>query len=289
MLFYKFQARALLAVFFGLILSGCGGSSSAVDSGSGASADEDSGDTAIPSIVFSVSSTVVNAGDSVVVNWSSNRAETCQASGGWSGSKTLSGSETVGPLNQGTTLSLSCSGPGGGSVRSVDVAIGDFDSGPEVVITAVPEIVASGGTTTLSWSANGVSSCAAGGDWAGDRAPNGSEALGPLSEDTTYQLTCSGPSGNSVAMVTVRVSDKMLRWQAPSLNVDGTPVDDLAGYVIYWGRNSREYTGRQTISSPTTTQWEATMQTGEYYFALTAFDNDNNESGYSNEIYKLIP
>jgi hypothetical protein len=90
-------------------------------------------------------------------------------------------------------------------------------------------------------------------------------------------------------MLTVQVVDKTLRWQAPTENVDGSELTDLAGFVIYWGRDSRNYTGQQTINSATTTQWEADIPPGTYFFAMTAFDSENNESAYSNEVYKIIP
>jgi hypothetical protein len=90
-------------------------------------------------------------------------------------------------------------------------------------------------------------------------------------------------------MVTVQVVDRVLRWQAPTQNVDGSPLTDLSGYVIYWGTSSRNYIGSYTINSPTTTEWEATVPAGSYYFAMTAFDSENNESGYSNEVLKIIP
>jgi hypothetical protein len=88
----------------------------------------------------------------------------------------------------------------------------------------------------------------------------------------------------------VEVVDKVvLRWQAPTQNVDGSALIDLAGYVIYWGTASRNYTDSQTINSPTATEWQATMVSGSYHFAMTAFDAQNNESGYSNEVLKFIP
>lgn len=280
MKFYKSFVRVTGVVGLGLILAGCGGSSSGVSA--------DSQGSGAPTVNISVSPSMVASGGSVVVNWSSSRADSCQASGGWSGSKPTSGSESVGPITSNTTLSISCSGAGGGTVRSVDVRI-DSGSGGNVNLSASPENVTAGGTTTLSWSSVDATSCSAGGGWSGSRPLSGSEVVGPISADTSYQLTCDGPSGNSVAMVTVRVASKTLRWQAPTQNVDGTPLSDLAGYVIYWGTSSRNYTGSQTINSATQTQWEATMSAGEYYFALTAFDSENNESGYSNEILKLIP
>jgi plastocyanin len=269
----------------GLVLSGCSGSSSS--SGDRSSSNGSSGN-APASVSFGASSTLVASGDSVTLTWSASNANNCTASGGWSGTKSLSGSETVGPITQDTGFTLSCSGDGGGSVRQVSVSV-DQGNGASVSLSADPEYVESGGSSTLSWDASDASSCTASGGWSGGQPTSGSFTVGPINANTTYQLSCSGPSGTAMGMVTVQVVDKVLRWQAPSQNVDGTPLTDLAGYVIYWGTNSRNYTGSHTINSPTITEWEATMAPGNYYFAMTAFDAENNESGYSNEVLKIIP
>lgn len=268
-----------------MLLGGCSGSSSGDRAGVQAAS---SGNTPPASVSFSASSSLVSAGSSVTLSWSSSNATSCSASGGWSGGKALSGSETVGPLNQDTSYTLSCSGDGGGGVRQLTVRI-DQGTGVTVSLNASPNYVASGGTATLSWDSSGASSCSASGGWSGSRPVSGSTTVGPITVSTTYQLSCSGPGGNGLGMVTVDVVDKILRWQAPSENVDGTPLTDLAGFTIYWGSTSRSYTGSQTINSPTATEWEATVPMGEYYFAMTAFDSENNESGYSNEVLKRIP
>ena len=222
-----------------------------------------------------------------MLTWSATNAGSCSASGGWSGSRSTSGRQTIGPINQTTTYTLSCSGDGGGAVRQVTVQVAD--SGITVNLSAAPAAVAAGNNTTLNWTATGASSCTASGGWSGARSTSGSFTVGPINASTTYHLNCTGASGDGVGMVTVQVVDKTLRWQAPSRNVDGSPVNDLAGYVIYWGRESRAYSDSFTINSPDVTEWEATMEAGEYYFAMTAFDSQNNESGYSNEILKSIP
>jgi hypothetical protein len=194
----------------------------------------------------------------------------------------------VGPINQDSTYTLSCSGDGGGTVRQLTVQLDD-GSGATVSLSASPLRVAQGNTSTLSWTTSGADSCTASGGWSGTRATNGSFAVGPLDRTTTYRLNCSGPSGSGVGMVTVEVLDRVLRWQPPSQNVDGTPLTDLAGFVIYWGTSSRDYTGSFTINSPSATEWEATVSPGDYYFAMTAFDGANNESAHSNEVLKTIP
>ena len=57
------------------------------------------------------------------LNWSSSRATSCTASGDWSGSKSISGSEAVSfpKTDAPNTYSLNCSGPGGTVSRSVTV------------------------------------------------------------------------------------------------------------------------------------------------------------------------
>jgi hypothetical protein len=262
------------------LLSGCGGSSSGNSSAAI--------DGAPPSVSLSASSTLVDPGGTVSLRWSSAGADGCTASGGWSGSRPLNGSEVVGPLPATTTYTLSCSGSGGGSVRQVTIAVND-GNGAWVQLSAAPPYVESGGTSTLSWNATGATGCTAGGGWTGAQPASGSFTVGPIDATTTYQLNCEGPDGNGVGMVTVEVVDKILRWQAPTQNVDGSPLDDLSGYVIYWGAASRAYTGSHTINSATVTEWESTVSPGTYYFAMTAFDSENNESGYSNEVRKIIP
>ncbi|MEQ8690218.1 MAG: hypothetical protein RIC89_05195, partial [Pseudomonadales bacterium] len=52
----------------------------------------------------------VESGGSVVLTWSSNAADSCSASGGWSGNRATQGQQTVGPLTSATTFTLNCSG-----------------------------------------------------------------------------------------------------------------------------------------------------------------------------------
>jgi hypothetical protein len=80
-----------------------------------------------PTVALSSASAEVNAGGSTTLTWSSKYADTCQASGGWSGVKSVTGSELVGPIDGATTFSLSCSGTGGNAVQMVSVsALGEI-------------------------------------------------------------------------------------------------------------------------------------------------------------------
>ena len=90
-------------------------------------------------------------------------------------------------------------------------------------------------------------------------------------------------------MISVRVNDSVtLNWQAPAQNVDGTPLTDLAGYRIYYGQQSRNYSESVPINGTSRTDYSLNLSSGDYYFAMTAIDADGNESGYSNEVLKTV-
>lgn len=82
-------------------------------------------------------------------------------------------------------------------------------------------------------------------------------------------------------------------WEAPTENIDGTPLTDLMGYVIYFGTASRNYDRQRTLFIerpwPLNDCYNVRTSAGVYYVAMTAFDVDNNESAYSNEVLKEEP
>ena len=108
---FKNYSYFLISLF---VLSACGGG------GGGGSSPEPV--TPSPVITFSSSASSVLLSSSVTLSWSSTNASSCSASGEWQGSKGTSGSETVTISNLGdNTFTLSCSGSGGTSSRSLSV------------------------------------------------------------------------------------------------------------------------------------------------------------------------
>ncbi|MEW6109464.1 MAG: fibronectin type III domain-containing protein [Nitrospirota bacterium] len=99
-----------------------------------------------------------------------------------------------------------------------------------------------------------------------------------------------------------------LTWDAVSTRADGTPLNDLAGYKIYYGKSSRSYTeiAIKPIEStpalcrkvdddsdgiPDRTECKYTfnnLSPGIYYFSVTAYDSSGNESIFSNEVSRKI-
>ena len=77
-------------------------------------------------------------------------------------------------------------------------------------------------------------------------------------------------------------------WTPPITNSDGTPLTDLAGYKVYSGLSSRNYTQNTDVGN--VTSYTATNLSGgtTYYFAVTAYDTSGNQSSFSNELTATI-
>jgi hypothetical protein len=76
-----------------------------------------------PTVALSANSTLIDAGGTATLSWSSSDASQCTASGGWSGDRGTTGSAQVGPITAQTTFSLSCSGAGGTSLAMVAIRV----------------------------------------------------------------------------------------------------------------------------------------------------------------------
>ena len=158
----------------------------------------------VPVLTLTVSDTGVNPGQSVTLNWNAPTADSCAASGGWTGAKAVTGSETISNLTKGAkTYTLSCTNVAGTDRESVKV---DVVPVPVVTFSARPESVLEGKTASLRWSATDATECVASGDWSGKFGKSGSFTTPALKDpENTYDILCTGPGGEDSASVTVRV------------------------------------------------------------------------------------
>jgi len=67
------------------------------------------------------------SGQGITLSWSVTNADSCTASGGWSGTKAIAGNTRLTPTVT-TTYTLTCQGPGGGGQGSVTVPVGQSTS-----------------------------------------------------------------------------------------------------------------------------------------------------------------
>ena len=72
----------------------------------------DDGGSPAPTLTFTSSATSVAAGGNATITWSTTNASSCTASGGWSGAKATSGSQSFTNLSVNQTYTLQCSGAG---------------------------------------------------------------------------------------------------------------------------------------------------------------------------------
>jgi len=94
----------------------------------------------------------------------------------------------------------------------------------------------------------------------------------------------------SVTVEAVSLGSATLNWQPPSENEDGTPLNDLAGYSIYWGTTPGNYPNSVRIDNPgLTTYVVENLAPGTYEFVATAFNAAGTESRYSNVASKTVP
>jgi len=97
---------------------------------------------------------------------------------------------------------------------------------------------------------------------------------------TTFTITVT-PAGTGSAT---------LSWMPPTQNTDGSPLTNLAGYKIYWGRSPQSYANSVTLHNPgLATYVVEQLASGRWYFATTSVNSAGVESGYSNEGSKTIP
>lgn len=100
-------------------------------------------------------------------------------------------------------------------------------------------------------------------------------------------IVASIPGSPGRPVVTLKPSpifgSALVGWQA------NTEID-LAGYRVYMGTKSKTYTSSSTIAKDRITATANNLVPGQtYFFAITAFDNSNNESPWSKELSKTIP
>ena len=78
-----------------------------------------------------------------------------------------------------------------------------------------------------------------------------------------------------------------LTWDAPTTNVDGSPITDLGGYKVYRSQVSGAYTdaNAKDVGNVTSINIQATLGElkGLHCFVATAYDVAGNESDLSNE------
>jgi hypothetical protein len=80
-----------------------------------------------------------------------------------------------------------------------------------------------------------------------------------------------------------------LAWDAPTENVDGTPIEGLAGYRIHFGQSAAELNQLIEVSGADSTTYVIDgLASGTYYFAVSAYNSFGIEGALSNIASKSL-
>ncbi len=115
--------------------------------------------------------------------------------------------------------------------------------------------------------------------------PSGTATRGPLSADTTFTLTCTGPGGSAVSSRSVMTRTARLSWLAP--NGDTTP-DGVTGYRLFYGTAPRTYGSQLDLNDPDARSHTLSLSPGTFYFAVAPLTVGGAQGALSNEASKMI-
>jgi hypothetical protein len=80
-----------------------------------------------------------------------------------------------------------------------------------------------------------------------------------------------------------------LRWETPASKVDGSPLDDLAGYRILYGRSAEDLDQSVFVDDAAATSYEITaLDSGIWYFTVVAVSSNGLEGPASTTAMKSI-
>lgn len=167
-----------------------------------------------PTIIMSVSPPTVNAEEDVTLAWSVENAETViceewmESDGSWTYSLASSGTEII-TLYETTTFTITATGPGGTTSKSVTVNV--ILPPPVINFSAYPETIIAGASCDLGWEVEYATSISID-NGIGDVEQYGYLEVSPA-ETTTYTLTAVGPGGTSSATAVITVEAPVIILQ----------------------------------------------------------------------------
>ncbi|MEK7555546.1 MAG: peptidoglycan-binding domain-containing protein [Patescibacteria group bacterium] len=183
--------------------------------------------TSIPTVDIKANNSdkpiTVGVDSEVSLSWESSNVESCVGSSGWSGEKSIDGTELISNLVKSRYYTLTCSGKNGSVSDSVTVYVSagiasSITSTTSSIATSTSPVVdlkvnnsssvtiSKNSSVNLSWTSRNVSSCNASRDWLGEKSLDGSESISNLTEYRYYTLTCSGDAGSVSDSVSVYIS-----------------------------------------------------------------------------------
>ena len=161
-----------------------------------------------------------------------------------------------------------------GSLGVALAGCGSNESGSSTAATST--------TSTSTTGSNPQTAADSGTSTSGSSTTSGSTTSGSTTSGST---TTTGAAGSTPPTTPVASTSVTLGWVAPTQNSNGTPITDLAGYKIHYGTASENYTKVVAVSNPSLSRYVMdSLESGTYFFAITAYNSKGIESTLSGEI-----
>jgi len=106
---------------------------------------------------------------------------------------------------------------------------------------------------------------------------------------TDGQARASLPAFTISVTASIGTGSAQLSWSKPTSNTDGTPLTDLAGYRIYYGRLPDAPSEKLEVANPGTTS--ATIDglaSGTWYFSIASYTTSGVESERTRPVWTSI-
>jgi hypothetical protein len=86
-----------------------------------------------------------------------------------------------------------------------------------------------------------------------------------------------------------RTGTATLEWTTPTYRTDGSELDDLAGFRVYFGPEPGNYPHTVNIPDPDATSYRMEgLPPGTWYFVVVAYDSAGNEGAPSAPASKTV-
>ena len=113
--------------------------------------------------------------------------------------------------------------------------------------------------------------------------------FGPITIGVTDGTASAALPAFSIVVGAATTGWATVHWVAPTQNVDGTPLTDLAGYRVRYGQSSSTLDSTlQVAGASVTSATIEGLKVGTWYFAVQAYTADGSESALTTPVYKVI-
>lgn len=159
---------------------------------------------------------------------------------------------------------------------------------PTVNISASPTSIAYNGTSTITWNSTNATSCSASGGvngWSGSKSTSGTFYTGALTNNETYNITCSNSAGSANGSTIVNVDNNQNNLQ-PSVNIyaDDSDINSGDSTRIHWDSTNADYcsagggTNGWSGSKNTSGSFSTGSLNSDETYRITCYNNNNSDN-----------